>query len=502
MRTYNITPKPRMLIGVQNQKWTVSGALAELIDNSFGPGRGNANSVKIIYDAADRSLTVIDDGQGMEYIGRLFQLGNTIGHSAGDIGHYGSGGTLAIIWLPEWVSVETQRDGKVMGDQIRWSEIFQLEDFRDIGVSNQWRAGYLAEFTKPGHGTCIRMKLLKTRKINIQNVIRDLSRLFAPGLRRGKRIIWCQQRAGEPIEERSLDDPFEITAQPENTVRFDLVVVHEDQHLPVHGVISFDDDTSHADSLIRVGFGYREIMRTRDCFKSDNEAFAGIGVSGWLDLGDGWQPYLSTTKDAFDDQPLYDALMGHVFDKIRELLLLAEQRTVDFELDNLAIGLEMALEKTMKIKVSVKRDRGLGSSGSGSSGSSGSDDKRLEPNSEGEKDATATTHVRLVKQDDDEMMGALARAGQDPLGIYVDINQQHTYVREAMKQRPINSAALNLMIITEIAALLTMDVDLAKSAFKKSVIDELDRRDGHEKVRMLVRYMIDSVPDKHQVAAE
>jgi Histidine kinase-, DNA gyrase B-, and HSP90-like ATPase len=503
MQTFNITPKPRMLIGVQNQRWNVSGALAELIDNAFGPGRGNAGVVKITYDATDRTLTVEDDGQGMDYIGQLFQLGNTIGHTAGDIGHFGSGGTQAIIWLPEWVRVATQRNNKVMMDRIRWSEIFAMEDFRDVAVSNEWKKGHLSALGKLGHGTIIHMKLLKARKINTSNVIRDLSRLFAPGLRHGKQIIWCQQRSGEVIEERQLDDPFEATSQPENTVRFDIVIDRDGEHLPVHGVVLFNENTSHADSLIRVGFGYREIMRTRDCFKSEDEAFAGIGVSGWLDLGEGWQPYLSTTKDTFNDQPLYDALMLHVFEKIRALLLRAEQQTVDFELDNLAIGLEIALEKTMKMKVTVTRDPGPNPDpGPGPNPNPEPSTHKPIPDPEGDEEAPATARIRLVKQDDDDMMGALARAGDDPLGIYVDINQEHVYVREAMRQRPINSAALNLMIITEIAALLAEKKVLAQNAFKKSVLDELDRREGHEKVRMLVRHMIDSVPDKQQRATE
>jgi len=504
VRMFNITPKPRMLIGVQNQKWTVSGAIAELIDNSFGRGRGNANTVKIIYDTIDKTLVVVDDGQGMEYIGRLFQLGNTIGHTAGDIGHFGSGGTQAIIWLAEWVVVATERSGKVMKDRVRWSEVFRMEDFRDVAVSNEWREGHWSQLSQYGHGTIIELKLLKTRRIHVSNVIRDLSRLFAPGLRSGKQIIWCEQRSGELIEERPLDDPFELSATPENIIRFDIVLECGENYLPVHGVVSFNDKTSHADSLIRIGFGHREILRTRDCFKSDNEAFAGIGVSGWLDLGDGWQPHLTTTKDAFDDQPLYDVLMDHVFDKIRELLIRADQRAVDFELDNLAIGLEIALERTMRMKVKVVRqngDRGVpGQDGPG--GTTGDD--RLEPDSESQKDTPSTAHIRLVRQVDRDMEGALARAGSDPLGIYVDINQDHAFVREAIRQKPINSAALNLMIIAEIASLLVEDDALAKKAFKKSVIEELDRRTGSERVRMLVRYMIDNVPDKHEhpIAAE
>jgi len=496
MKMFNITPKPRMLLGVQSQRWTVSGALAELLDNAFGPGRGNATTVKITFDPIGRTMSVTDDGRGMEYIGRLFQLGNTIGRTAGDIGHFGSGGTQAIIWLAEWVSVATERKGKIMADRIRWPEIFELEDFRDVAVSNEWKEGGFAQYSEFLCGTAIHLKLLKTRKVNVGNVIRDLSRLFAPGLRGGKKIIFQQ---GDDAQ--YLSDPFEIKASPENIIRFNVVVVYEEKHLPVHGVISFDDSTSHADSVVRVGLSYREIMRTRDCFKSEKESFAGVGVSGWLDLGDGWQEYLTTTKDGFDNQPIYEALMTHVFEKIRELLLRADQRTVDFELDNIAVGLQVALQKTMQMKVTVTRDRGTGPSGDEEVDERGDEYKKRVRNPSTEKH-DATAHIRLIPQLDGQMMGALARSGSDPQGIYVDINQDHTYVCEAMRQRPVNSAALNLMIITEIATLLTTDSSLLKMAFRKSLIEELDRRDGAEKTRMLVRHLIDGVPNKHQAAAE
>ena len=492
MRMFNITPKPRMLIGVQNQKWNISGALAELVDNSLGAGRGNASAVKIIYDTTDRTLTVMDNGRGMEYIGRLFQLGNTIGHTAGDIGHFGMGGTQAIIWLPEWVLVTTQRDGMIMHDRIRWSDIFEMEDFKDVGVSNEWKPGALSALIE-GHGTVIYLKLLKERRIHVSNVMRDLSRLFAPGLRRGKQIIWSQMRSGELLEEHLLTDPFEIAAKPENCVTFNVVIEAGDVHLPVRGVISFDEKVSHADSVIRIGFGYREILRTRDCFKSDNEAFAGIGVSGWLDLGDGWQPYLTTTKDAIHDTPLYETLMDHVFKEIRTLLVLAEQQTVDFELDNIAVGLEMALEKTLQMKVKVEREGGRKNPDPDPPGPPGPKPEPPERNTGG------VAHIRLIKQADDNMMGALARSGDDMLGIYVDINTEHTFVREAIRQKPVNAAALNLMIVSEIAVLLTEKAELANKALTRSMRDQLSSCDGQERVRMLVRYMMDNIPDKQML---
>ena len=90
-KVFNVTPKPAGLRSVQNENWNMVGALSELLDNSFGPARGNANSVKIFCDAKARIVSVLDDGRGMDAIGRLFQHGNTIGRAIGDIGFYGAG---------------------------------------------------------------------------------------------------------------------------------------------------------------------------------------------------------------------------------------------------------------------------------------------------------------------------------------------------------------------------------------------------------------------------
>ena len=500
MRMFNITPKPRMLKGVQSQKWTASGAIAELIDNSFGAGRGNATAVSIAFDTAKRTLVILDNGQGMEYIGRLFQLGNTIGRTAGDIGHFGSGGTQAIIWLAEWVNVATERNDQIMQDSVKWEDIFDLEDFRDVSVSNEWQDGTLA--IPERHGTVIRIKLLKERRLYPHLICRDLARLFAPGLRNGRQIIWTHLRDGEMVDEPVLlTDPFKRTTQPETTEQFRFVVRLGEKHLPVQGTIYFDKETSHADSWVRIGFSHREILKTRDCFKSEKtgESYAGIGVSGWLDLGDGWQEHFSTTKDAFNDQPLYEVLMEYVFEHIRELLKLAEDRTIDFELDNIALSLQMALNRTMQIKVKVKRGSAYVGNGTKKGGINEDGEPKREKIEEEENDAS--THIRLIKQKDEQMLGVLARSGADPQGLYVDINKEHEFVREALRQKPINAAALNLMIVSEIAVLLSTDQKLAKDAFTSSFKEQLAERGEQEKVRFLVRHLMDNVPKKADLKA-
>src|SRR5262245_14016923 len=128
-KLFNVTPKPAGLRSVQNENWNMVGALSELLDNSFGPARGNANSVKVFYDAKARIISVLDDGRGMDVIGRLFQHGNTIGRAIGDIGFYGAGGTKAILWLSSQVSIWTLRDGMVQSDAVRWDKWINAESF-------------------------------------------------------------------------------------------------------------------------------------------------------------------------------------------------------------------------------------------------------------------------------------------------------------------------------------------------------------------------------------
>jgi len=314
-KVFNVTPKPAGLRSVQNENWNMVGALSELLDNSFGPARGNANSVKIFYDAKARIVSVLDDGRGMDAIGRLFQHGNTIGRAIGDIGLYGAGGTKALLWLSSQVNIWTLRDGMVQSDAVRWDKWIKAESFDELGVSDEWKRATLSntpeELFVLGSGTIIKLHLPTTRRVHVHNLIGQLSRTYSTGLRRGKRITWVDVRRNEVLEERPLSDPFRAPSEKSKTVHFDIVIEHGDEHLPVSGRVYYDETTPASESNIQIGYGFRIIRNARECYQSPDggEKYAGTGVSGWLDLGENWQPYLSTTKDAFNDVPLFDELM-------------------------------------------------------------------------------------------------------------------------------------------------------------------------------------------------
>src|SRR5262245_9109914 len=113
----SLAPKPNFLLSLANRNWHVKTAISELVDNALGKLRGDAKHVKIIHDTTKRILTVFDDGNGMPHLVKAFRLGDSAGIGPEDIGRYGCGGTIAMIWLAYRVRIWTmQDDGRVMHD--------------------------------------------------------------------------------------------------------------------------------------------------------------------------------------------------------------------------------------------------------------------------------------------------------------------------------------------------------------------------------------------------
>lgn len=107
------------------------------------------------------------------------------------------GGSEALLWLADKVMVCTVRDGSSSGATVNWSACIKREEFPTIDTS--WRkvsAAYVpAELIAPGSGTYIRIHLHRGHRLPNDGAQRSalrspISRLFAPGLRAGRRIVW------------------------------------------------------------------------------------------------------------------------------------------------------------------------------------------------------------------------------------------------------------------------------------------------------------------------
>ena len=354
MTKFNCQTLPAELRSKQNAKWNPYGAIGELVDNSFGAMRGNANEVVISFDPKARTLELLDDGQGIDHIGRLFQGGNSIGRAVGDIGEYGAGGSLAVLWLATTVEIWTMRgDGTVMFDTVVWKQWIAAPSFKNLGVSDDWvpanASNTPAELLAIGDGTLIRMHLMPKRKIDGAKIRHELARLYSPGLRNGKKISWVTVRKNEVLDTIALTDVFMAPSLRAESISFDVVIEHEDDGVTLSAKerMFYDERTSQADSKVQIGYGHRIIRSATECYQSEDgsERYAGVGISGWLDLGDTWRGYLTTTKDGIDDEILFDALMAYVFEKIKPLLKKSQQKIFAMQFEDLALGLERALNQ-------------------------------------------------------------------------------------------------------------------------------------------------------------
>ena len=499
---FDTTPDPQFLRAMQNQSWTVGGALSELVDNSFGPGRGDADWVEITHNTRKRTIAVLDNGQGMEAIGRLFQLGNTIGRTPGDIGQYGSGGTMAILWLASKVSVWTLKDGLVSRDVVDWPTQIAKREFPQ--VRNDWRRANVTN-TPPsllnvGQGTLIHLQLARERAFHASNAQRDLARNYAPATRHGKQLVW--KTIGRGGGTQPLADPIVMPDDPTKMVEFDVPLNVRGQDLSVSGKIGVIKDLPHSRSRVAISYGPRVILWTRDCYENSDktEKYVGTGVTGWLDLGEGWQPYLSTTKDRMNDQPLWERLMGHVFEQIRPLLKQVEQDDLYLELEDLALDLQEALNGRADVSVEQPPRTPMPADVDFGDEPKGGTREPTDPTVDDSKDtveakAAARTRIKIAPRSDTELDHALCKADLHSDGvIHVLVNEDHDVVVQALKAKPVNRMALNMLTTREIAAEIVKDEQILKRLFKGHVLETIEERRGDgADAQYVARLLIDRV---------
>jgi Histidine kinase-, DNA gyrase B-, and HSP90-like ATPase len=507
-KMYNCQTLPAELRSKQHAKWKAEGAIAEMVDNSFGPFRGDASEVIISYDSKAKTLSVLDNGKGMDHIGRMFQGGNTGGTGIGDIGEFGAGGKLAILWLAEYVDIATLRNGKVMRDSVLWKEWIAASSFKNLGVSDDWDTATLsncpAELLTIGHGTMIMMRLQYKRKIDPAKIRKELARLYSPGLRNGKSITWRSMHQGDLVDSIKLTEALTRPPATAESLEFELELQHDTDNviLAVKGVVSYDEHTSQADSKVQIGYAHRIIAATTDCYRSidKDEQFPGIGVSGWLDLGDEWRKYLSSTKDGVDDEVLYSQLMQTVFEEIRPLLQKSQRRVYSMEFENLAIGLEQAINQRTggNVTVLVKPAPFPGPlpEPTGDFGGDQTGKRERDPGDEKKDIAPPRLLIQLVPCEDAIMGGHLCRSEISGDVIQVFINEEHGVIQEALKAKPVNKMLLNYTVVSELSNELALEKNEAfmtkmfKPQAARTIIDIDDQRD---RSRTLTRELIDRV---------
>jgi hypothetical protein len=263
---------------------------------------------------------------------------------------------------------------------------------------------------------------------------------------------------------------------------------------------------------VSIGYGARVITKTRECYSSSDGSlkFDGTGIAGWIQLGDGWQPYLSTTKDAVNDQPVWDCLMGHIFAQIRPLLEKVQEDVFDLIFTDMAVNLEQAFNTHSKANIEVHYSKAEppgdlpGTEGHGD-GDNTSRSSARDPGEDTQKDLPAICRVKIYRQSDDQMKGVLCRAvimtDSHHQEFGVEVNQDHPSMQEAMKQRPINRMALLAWIVAEIGKELPFHPELLRRVVPKRMLDNILGENDREQGRIVTRLLIDRACKPKKTAA-
>lgn len=197
-----------------------------------------------------------------------------------------------------------------------------------------------------------------------------------------------------------------------------------------------------------------------------------------------------------NDQPIWDKLMGYVFEKIRPLLVQVEQDTLYLELEEIALDLQAALNGKFQVSVSRtpkpsgprgdERDEEDESSASEEADSDAGDD-------DGDRPTPARSRIEIRPVSDEDVEGSLCRAELRGGGsIIVRVNREHEVVQEALKAKPINRMALNMLTTREIADELAKDESVLERLFGKRLLSEIKDREDSQ-VQFIARLLIDRV---------
>lgn len=328
------TPTPAMLAGVYNANWKTEDAIAELIDNSFGEGRGNASIVRVRYTpevGENGLLEIYDNGRGMDDLLRIFKLGSTIGRIGKDPGRYGQGGTKSLVWLGTKVEViSLRKDGKTCSQKAIWANWEKEANWPHI--SDDWETVDMdnvkdAEMRKFGHGVMIRLWLRRGIRPEAQKA--KIAETFAPALRAGKSITW-QTIKGKTVK-REIIKPYEFDDRKAQSSVSDLVFVDTPKGefpIEVKGFLVEEPDADFKPGVV-IEYAEARVIIPRDqakaCFyDSKNDKPMGYSnITGRVTLHSEWREYLTTHKENVTDE-VRTALYDTVFGVLKPLLIEAQ----------------------------------------------------------------------------------------------------------------------------------------------------------------------------------
>jgi hypothetical protein len=294
--------------------------VCELVDNAL-----DADAERVWIELGRRSITVGDDGSGMEDINDAirFGKGTLAPRRGGVLGRYGVGMTDALCKLGPRAEVTTLRGGELRRLRVDWEECLRNGHFPYLDEGRPSRATEIALFDGlcTGSGTRVRIHG-QAPGIQLEKLRRLLTERYTPGIWDGREIFLRRESQAwlvvEDMDPGSLSDVIEYNGE------IDGMPYH------VYGGLMVRRNVVYNRAFI--GYAYRFVEETTELVKGLSTAHLQVF------LGEEWKDCLGTHKNRLELKR--EELFEDIRSRAKDWLAAAAQKAEALQLTSLALELE------------------------------------------------------------------------------------------------------------------------------------------------------------------
>ena len=324
-RRREATPVAHMILSKRMADHKAHDMICELVDNSL-----DADAKRVWIELGRRSITVADDGSGMDDINDAirFGKGTRAGRRGGVLGRFGVGMTDALCKLGPKAEIATLRSGELRRLRVDWEECLRNDHFPylDEGRPQHSRELTLFETLHVGAGTRVRIHG-QAPGIQLEKLCRILTERYTPGMWQG-REIFVRREGQEWIVIEDMD-PGRLS----DVIEYDGEIAGKPYH--VYGGLMTERSVVYNRAFI--GYAYRFVEETTELVKGISTAHLQVF------LGEEWKDCLGTHKNRLELGR--EELFEDIRSRAKDWLAAAANKAEALQLRSLALELEDYLSR-------------------------------------------------------------------------------------------------------------------------------------------------------------
>ena len=275
-RRREATPVAHMILSKRMADHRPHDMICELVDNAL-----DAEAERVWIELGRRSITVADNGSGMEEINDAirFGKGTRAGRRGGVLGRYGVGMTDALCKLGPRAEVTTLRAGELRRLRVDWEECLRNGHFPYLAEGRPGRSSEISPFDGLScrSGTKVRTHG-QPPGVQLDKLRRLLTERYTPGIWAG-RELFLRREAQDWLVVEDMD-PGPLS----DVIEYDGEIDGKPYH--VYGGLMTRRSVVYNRAFI--GHAYRFVEETTELFKGLSTAHLQVF------LGEAWKECLGT----------------------------------------------------------------------------------------------------------------------------------------------------------------------------------------------------------------